>query len=1080
MYPVDTDRLIQPYSQGNPRTQACLWEASLACIIDILHLKDLVWIGACRVKRRKHDIRELFQGINSTGSDDRAFLCHSASPTILDLGRSEYPVRGKIEKSHELQSMDSRRINRALRIRQALKSHLPRLRDILGPENIELSFAARHGFSTDSTGFRACTTEAVLSPPDISSMQSLIEWCYSNKVPLIPYGAGGGYNMGVVPMTPSVTVWSGCLGVIGDIIPYQGSGIRSRHAIWVDAGVSYRHLVDEIERRGYVIRCMPNTPRASVGGVVATGSNGGKRIAEIVIAGEAIIPDGRLVSFRTTDRERRFLKERSFPLVYKYHGIDDDEIRHIHSNLDSNPLPSSLFVAAEGTTGIITRVLLEVEEAPERALTAGIWFSDIDMVAPFVKAIHSLPEQLQPVYFELLTEPAITNYIGADFPDLFTGVEDAYVIVSFESDDDSTLITSREKTSASIPRNQRVKWIGPYNRRAVPPEARHLFEPREKLPTKMKSKCKADTEIELDFLPQAIQMLSREKSRDGESIESILFGHLSPPKSAILHWNIGGIDPSREETVIRAWKHLEQTLGDLMQSDETGRPRAAFTGEHGVAAKPHLLRTFLKRSELARQTRIKRRIDPRRIMNPYTLYLPTRFSRSLMATSLRFLPEPKLLSRNIRDLVLSCTRCNACQECLVINSQSEIRRNRSPRSSGGWLMGKRHLLQVLELLESGDIAPDTMKSIVESAIKPLRACISCGRCDKACPADIPLAALKKELWRLHGREPSPPVLLRLLYRLMLAPSPRSLLLWTQGIFMKLLRPMVARLNKLYPSHLSAYGALAPLSGSRYHPHESVPAIILDHDILLLGDEQDLPKGDIAIMRYKGCVGTQGHAASSIREDRFLIEQIGISFFDFRPDLCCGYPYQASGMYDKASKHRTELMNRLMKSAAYICQRYGYSGITVISACPTCQESLRTAGKEGSFTLPVSIGTPAEITLGFSGSIPVKTGDGSVIGLKVPCHATESSTMAQTRLLEMYGNTVIRLDDCCGMAGTGRIVHPEVGEVLAKRLSEKIEANSLSHIVSACPACRDGVELQRTLTGADFEITDLYEPLMGET
>jgi len=101
-----------------------------------------------------------------------------------------------------------------------------------------------------------------------------------------------------------------------------------------------------------------------------------------------------------------------------------------------------------------------------------------------------------------------------------------------------------------------------------------------------------------------------------------------------------------------------------------------------------------------------------------------------------------------------------------------------------------------------------------------------------------------------------------------------------------------------------------------------------------------------------------------------------------------------------------------------------------------------------------------------------------VGLKIPCHATTTATKSQLDLLQRFGFDAVPLEQCCGMAGTGRLRHPEVGFLLAEQLAETIRNEKLENVISGCPSCRDGLMLQAALEGSEVETEDLYGFLLS--
>lgn len=952
----------------------------------------------------------------------------------------------------------------SLRIRGLLRAEAPALRRMVGGENLVDSFAARIGLSTDSTGLRGLVPEACVVPPDVPSLRALLAWCFRHRVPVVPYGAGSGYNMGVVPLCPSVTVWTACLRHVAVPRPHPSPHGRVTHVVSAEAGAPYAEVVRVAKEHGLALRCVPNSPRASVGGVVATGSNGGRRIGEVVWGGQAVLANGSLVRFATTPDERAFWSRGAFPMIHKFHGAPapPHELRRMAGANEA--LPATVFVGSEGTTGFITSVDLELESPAAFACTMGVWLPSTADVPALVRAVRGIGAH--PTYFELLTEPAVGRYLRADFPDLFHGGEQAYVILTFEEDDETSLCDMTRRVKEALSPGGRCVACGPYPSDTVPPSAQRLIAPREELPKRLVSKCKTDLEVLLDALPRVIPRLVQSHTCEGDPVESILFGHLSPGASAILHWNIGGVDIADEESSAQGWRHIERALGDVARVDGS-RLEAVFTGEHGVAGRPWLFHEIVSRQELARIARVKRALDPLGLLNRNKLVLPTRMAKALRGRVLARAPgapDPAI------DAIRSrCTRCNACQDCPVLNAQVELRTRRPPRRHGKLVMGKRSLIHVLELAASAEFDRADRSRLVEEASLGLQACLACGRCDAACAGSITLEEISSALGRPLARGSWRT---DLLHRLFCAPLPRSATMRVTSALQRAAAPL-ASLSGL-PPPVASYVALPPVDGRRYTPHRGVDPRVPE-DLAVVGTAGDVVRDGEIVVRFRGCVGTIGQARATESEDRFF-RSIGISFLDFVPDLCCGFPFIASGHMDEGRRLRADLLGRIATAAQRLRIRWEFDRVVVMASCPTCQESLRHAQADDPVRFaPITVVDPAELAIS---AVPRRAEVARTrVALKLPCHATQTAAAAQQALLRSAGFEPEPFEQCCGLAGTGRLDHPEVGMVIARRLTNAILSGGFSRVVSGCPSCRDGLRLQARLDRTGMSVVDIYGLLM---
>ncbi|NBW82512.1 hypothetical protein EBR21_12230, partial [bacterium] len=303
-----------------------------------------------------------------------------------------------------------------------------------------------------------------------------------------------------------------------------------------------------------------------------------------------------------------------------------------------------------------------------------------------------------------------------------------------------------------------------------------MKRPREELPKKLRTKCKTDMEIRSEYLSEVLRIVDQTKpAQRAEQKQDVMFGHLTPRHTAIIHWNIGGFDLYDEEQASLAWDYLERVIAEAQNlapsNDKHGSAR--FTGEHGVAGKAAFLWiNHIPKEDFDRMCRIKDILDPDDLFNPDTLFLRTSLSRSLRARLLNISsrqiqdslksgsPLADELSLSAERLAISegqkCTRCNSCKVCPVIDAEHELERKGIRASKKTILPSKRNILMFMERVavlrasarstrnsaQLERVVQATNKMIAESA-ELLKKCFYCRKCDKACPVDIEIHPLMR-------------------------------------------------------------------------------------------------------------------------------------------------------------------------------------------------------------------------------------------------------------------------------------------------------------------------------------------------
>jgi FAD/FMN-containing dehydrogenase/Fe-S oxidoreductase len=1084
-------------------------------------------------------------------------------PALVDRDEWERHLLPWLKKSTAPEQLRfiEQRVDQLLTVRQTLLLHRGAFEKILGRAAFSLNWSDREAHSSDSMEYRCLTSEGLAVVHDERQLGELVRLATSLGLPLIPYGDGGGYNMGVVPMAGALTVSLKGISRIGEPRPLQADEERrfgpGRMKLTAGAGAAWLDVLDTAERAGLVLRCRPNTPRASVGGIAGTGSHAGKRIQEVVLEGRAVVHGGACLRFAPSDRELEQMPRTPFMATTKFWGVGPGDLDALKraagggSGVGMPFLPMSLFVGAEGCTGLISELTLLLDRQPARARTAAFNFTSASAAMTFVRAVKSRPAAEQPPFFEIVTSRAIEDLLLNRFPDQLRPGDEAYLVLDLEGETELEVDRQADRLAALAGEGGARVSISPPRRAGKRcPEAEALKAPREKLPTLLRTKCKTDPEIRLDQLETAAALLTG-LDRTIPRLSSILFAHLDPPESAILHWNVGGFDIYDEAEAAAAWSLLTEKMIELCAPDDHGKPRAAFSGEHGLAGKaPLLFLGHISENEFQRIAAVKDAIDPSGLFNPMTIFLRSRISRMvharLLAHSHRLVtgavPAGSPAAHALEE-ARNCTRCNACKVCPVIDAEARIR-SRAAEKGGrgltpvffrrGLLPSKRDLLLTLEKLcflgvsggadfSSPDGLPHELAAPLLETDPRLGKCFYCRRCDQACPAEIDLHPLVVA-WRGlagAGERPRNNLVAGLLYDLMLGDHPlRGSLYTTAALLQQAGRPLTALLRSApLPAWLKTYISLPPFRIRRYSPAARGTKVNAGDNFFVMG-----PEGVVhavpALIRFRGCMDSLARGGASLAADRALAGMAGISFADLEADLCCGFPWQAGMDLETEARVSGRTLAELLIAAARLRRRGATLPLTVFSNCPTCQEEIReiarrhdmdqgyremvegfvqekqqwepvadlleeAGGAAGAFRVRDAAEPAAEALIGGPARLPDLRGRGRP-GLKVPCHNTAEATAAQQALLDSAYGEVATFTGCCGLSGSARLFHPRIGTEVAAELLRAVKRDPVDRLVSGCPSCRDGTEIQRRIETAggrargqlpDAAVTDIFSALL---
>ncbi len=175
------------------------------------------------------------------------------------------------------------------------------------------------------------TPDAVVQPETEEELRELVRWANGRKIALVPRGKGSSGYGGLIPIRRGVVVdFFRMKGVLSVDVPNE--------TVTVEAGITWEQLDRALAPHGLTLRLYPTSyPSSSAGGWLAQGGAGiGSYdygwFLDNVIGARVVLPDGEVREFTGKDLE--------------------------------------LISEAEGTTGIISQVTVQVMKREELGLTA--------------------------------------------------------------------------------------------------------------------------------------------------------------------------------------------------------------------------------------------------------------------------------------------------------------------------------------------------------------------------------------------------------------------------------------------------------------------------------------------------------------------------------------------------------------------------------------------------------------------------------------------------------------------------------------------------------------------------------------
>ncbi|XP_019361344.1 PREDICTED: probable D-lactate dehydrogenase, mitochondrial isoform X2 [Gavialis gangeticus] len=231
---------------------------------------------------------------------------------------------------------------------QLTKDFMEALKAVAGSSNVSTSLAVREQHGRDESMHRCSPPDAVVWPQDVEQVSKLAAMCYSQGVPIIPFGTGTGLEGGVSAVRGGV-----CFNLtrMDRILQLNTEDFT----VAVEPGVTHKALNSYLRGSGLWFPVDPGAD-ASLCGMAATSASGTNAVRygtmrHNVLNLQVVLPDGRVL--HTAGQGRHFRKSSA---GYNLTG---------------------LFMGSEGTLGLITQATLKLHGTPEAMVSAVCSFPSV-------------------------------------------------------------------------------------------------------------------------------------------------------------------------------------------------------------------------------------------------------------------------------------------------------------------------------------------------------------------------------------------------------------------------------------------------------------------------------------------------------------------------------------------------------------------------------------------------------------------------------------------------------------------------------------------------------------------------------
>ena len=443
-------------------------------------------------------------------------------------------------------------------------------RDLRAAVSAEV-IAPTSAYLTDMTEARGLhgRADAVALPRTAEEVAEVVAWCYEHEVPIVARGGGTGYAGGAVPLDGGVVVALERLARLRSFDPL----------LWrmeVEAGMPTADVRRVAREGGLLFAPDPGAAEQSqIGGNVATNA-GGPHAYKYGVTGtwvtgmEVVVAPGQLIRV-------------GGPLRKDVASYD----------------LTSLFVASEGTLGVITSVWLLLTPAPEAAWPVAGFFPS---VATGCAAIERLVGSGLPVAAIEYLDGETMRYAGAGFPAEIP--EGAFCVIT-EADGSHDEAARVRAEALELLGEDAVTLFAPETAQEIAELWRWRDGVALRVDAQRGGKASEDIAVPLDRIAEVVEGSLEIGERLG--LDACSWGHAGDGN---LH-STYLFSPDEPGAVERAAQVADALFELALQVGGT------ISGEHGVGAtKSHWLERQLGPKAYELHAAIKHAFDPQNLLNP--------------------------------------------------------------------------------------------------------------------------------------------------------------------------------------------------------------------------------------------------------------------------------------------------------------------------------------------------------------------------------------------------------------------------------------------------------------------------------
>ena len=437
---------------------------------------------------------------------------------------------------------------------------------------------ALESYASDEAGIMFTSMpDAVVKAESAEQVAAVMKVASKYKIPVTPRGAGSGLAGAAVPLCGGIVLSLEKMNRILEIDPVNRVAV-------VEPGVVTNELCKAVAEQGFLYAGYPmSTETSFIGGNVATNAGGGKVIRygntrRHVLGLEVVLPTGTVLNLGGRIRKDTW----GYSLM-------------------------QLMVGSEGTLGIITRVIVNLEPKPGKTVNLLVAFPDLDSAVDSVaKVVRTGISVISCELMDKLSVNIAASHVNTELP--YQDRADAFLLIQIEGDSDERLEEGYEKVGTLCLENGALEVFVAESRT----ESGMIWNIRQNLAEAMRAhdpycSLSGDMVVPLSTVPEMVEEIRKAGKERGITVG--ILGHIADGNLHPIIFKPAGMEPME-------WAEYAEAFYDDLTSVAI-RLGGVGSGEHGIGyVKMPIFLHSKPAEEIEIMRGIKRSFDPDGILNP--------------------------------------------------------------------------------------------------------------------------------------------------------------------------------------------------------------------------------------------------------------------------------------------------------------------------------------------------------------------------------------------------------------------------------------------------------------------------------